>query len=71
MFLVFLAHLPNIEQVTFLVLNQVRVENDVAVSSVEVSVPLRIHRDQLQILNPPHLKGFTVENDAECGFEGF
>lgn len=70
-FCFFLAHLPNIEQVTFLVLNQVRVENEVAVSSVEVSVPWRIHRDQLQILNPPHLKGFTVESDAECGFEGF
>lgn len=66
--LFFLAHLPNIEQVTFLIVNQVSVENEVAVSSVEVSVPSRIHRNQLQILNPPHLKDFTVESDEECGF---
>lgn len=70
-FFFFLAHLPNIEQVTFLIVNQVSVENEVAVSSVEVSVPFRIHWDQLQILNPPHLKGFTVESDKEWGFYGF
>lgn len=62
-FFFFYAHLPNIEQVTFPVVNQVSVENEVAVSSVEVSVALRIHRGQLQILNPPHLKGF-VQNGA-------
>lgn len=52
----FLAHLPNVEQVRLFIVSQVSVENEVAVSSIKVSIPFRIHRDRLQILNPPHLK---------------
>lgn len=52
----FLAHLPNVEQVRVFIVSQVSVENEVAVSSIEVAIPFRIHRDRLQILNPPHLK---------------
>lgn len=48
-------HLPYIEQVTLFAVNQVRIENQVAVSSVEIAIRLRIHRDKLQILDPPHL----------------
>lgn len=72
---VFLAHLPNVEQVAFFIVSQVSVENEVAVSSVEVSVPFRIHRDKFQILNPPHLKCSQWKvclqpKGAQCGFWG-
>lgn len=48
-------HLPYIEQVTLPVVDQVGVEDQVTVASIEVTEPLRVHSDELQILNSPHL----------------
>lgn len=50
-----LPDLPYVEQVTLPVVNQVSVEDQVAVSSIEVAVPLRVHSHKLQIFNSPHL----------------
>lgn len=55
-------HLPYVEQVAFLVVDQVCVEDQVAVSSIEVSVPLRVHGRKLQILNPPNLDTSNQNN---------
>lgn len=49
-------HLPYVEQVTLPVVNQISVEDQVAVAAVEVAVPLRVHSCKLQILNSPHLE---------------
>lgn len=55
-------YLPYIEQVTVLVVSCVSVKDQVAVSSVEVSVPFRVHRNKLQILNSPYLDTFKKLN---------
>lgn len=49
------THLPYVQNVTLLAADCIGVQDQVAVASVEVSVRLWLHRDQLQILNSPHL----------------
>lgn len=49
------THLPHVEQVTLPAVNKIGVEDQVAVSPIEVSITPRVHRDKLQILNSPHL----------------
>lgn len=62
------SHLPNVEQIVLLAVNQVRVEDQVAVSSIEVSVRLRVHRDKLQVLNSPHLGTLKSFNNITSQF---
>lgn len=50
-----LAYLPDVQDVMGLPVHMVCVQNQIAVSSVEEAVPLVLHGDQLQVLNPPDL----------------
>lgn len=49
------CYLPYVQDIIPLVVNFICVQDDVAVTTIKVAMPLRLHRDQLQILYPPHL----------------
>lgn len=47
--------LPDVQQVVWLLIDEVGVEQKVAVTSIEVAYPLGLYRHQIQVLNAPHL----------------